>query len=428
MRKLLEKILWILAKLILVKYKPKIVGITGSVGKTGTKEAIYLTLSKKFNCFRNTKSYNNEIGVPLTVLLVQKTGGKSLLAWTRIFLHGLSLFLFPRRYPEILIIEMGVEKPHDMDYLLSLFRPNFAVLTAIGKIPVHVEFFKNPEELMKEKAKLILGLNEKDTAILNYDDEKIKVLKDKTKARVITFGFQEEADVWADSIGFSEERINSLPRGLVYKLHYQEDMVPVRLPYLFSRHQIYATLAAAACGLSLEMNLIEISEGLKRFKPPPGRMNLIKGIKNTLIFDDSYNSSPDAAKAALETLRKFEVKGRKIVCFGDMLELGEYTEEAHREIGKFVSEVADILCVVGFASRFISDEARKQGMSEENVFEFDDSTECGRFVQEIIKPHDLILVKGSQAIRMEKTVKELMAEPLKAKKLLVRQEEEWERK
>lgn len=428
MRKLLEKILFILAKLTLAKYKPKIVGITGSVGKTGAKEAIYLVLSSKFRCFRNIKSYNNEIGVPLTVL-GRESAGKSFWGWLKIFLWGAALVIFPLRYPEVLVIEMGVDKPNDMDYLLSLFRPHLAVLTAIGRIPVHVEFFKGPEELGKEKAKLILGLGEKDTAILNYDDEKVREFSDQTKAHVLSFGFSQKADVWADKITFSEERINGIPKGFIYKLHYRQDVVPQRLPYVFGKHQIYATLAATACGLALDMNLVEISENLKKFKSSPGRMNLIKGIKGTWILDDSYNSSPDAAKAALEVLGELEVKGKKIAVLGDMLELGKWTEEGHREVGKEASRVADVLCVVGSVSKFISDEARRQDMAQDRIFEFRDPISCGKFIQEkILKPHDLVLVKGSQAIRTEKTVKELMAEPLKARELLVRQEEEWERR
>ncbi len=428
MRKLLEKILWILAKLVLAKYRPKIVGITGSVGKTGAKEACYLVLSNEFHCFRSTKSYNNEIGVPLTILK-KESAGRSLWGWLKIFLWGIALVIFPLRYPEILIIEMGVDKPKDMDYLLSLARPHLAVLTAIGRIPVHVEFFKGPEELGKEKAKLILGLGEKDFAILNYDDEKVKDLKEKTKAKVITFGFQDKADVWVDNIAFSEEKINGIPKGFVYKLHYREDMVPVRLPYVFGKHQIYATLAATACGLALDMNLVEISESLKGFKSAPGRMNLIKGIKNTWILDDSYNSSPDAAKAALEVLGELKIKGKKIAVLGDMLELGKWTEEGHREVGREVPKAANVLCVVGPASHFISDEAKRSDMPQDRIFEFKDSVSCGRFIQrKIIKPKDLVLIKGSQAVRTEKTVKELMSDPLKAKELLVRQEEEWERK
>lgn len=428
MRKLLEKILYILAKLTLVKYRPKIIGITGSVGKTGAKEAIYLVLDSKFRCFRNIRSYNNEIGVPLTIL-EKESAGRSIWGWFKIFLWGVALVIFPLRYPEILVIEMGVDKPKDMDYLLSLFKPHLAVLTAIGRIPVHIEFFKGLEELRKEKAKLILHLTKENFAILNYDDEKVRTLKEETKAKVVTFGFQDKADIWADNIDFSTEQINGIPKGFVYKLHYKQDVVPVRLPYVFGKHQIYATLAATACGLTLDMNLVEISQNLKKFKPPPGRMNLIEGIKKTWILDDSYNSSPDAAKAALEVLGELEVKGKKIACLGDMLELGEYSEEGHRDVGREVAKTADILCVIGPASKFISDEAKKQGMSDDKVFEFRDPIECGKFIQnKIIRPGDLVLIKGSQAVRMEKTVKELMTEPLKAKKLLVRQEEEWQGK
>jgi len=184
--------------------------------------------------------------------------------------------------------------------------------------------------------------------------------------------------------------------------------------------------------LIFKMNLVEIAEALKNYQPPIGRLHLIRGIKNTWLIDDTYNSSPSSSLGALDLLAKMaEASGggepvRKIAALGDMLELGSFTEEAHRQIGAKASRVADILLAVGEKSIFMADEAKKNGLANENVWYFASSEEAGRELQNLIREGDIILVKGSQGIRMEKIVKELMAEPERAKELLVRQEEGWD--
>lgn len=425
---IIEKKLWILAKLTLKKHRPKIIGITGSVGKTSTKEAIYLALKKRFKVRQNIKNYNNEIGVPLTILGFA-SAGKSILGWLKIFFLSIVRLLFSKDYPEILIIEMGVDRPGDIDYLVSLVKPDVSVLTAVSDIPVHVKFFKNVEKLAEEKQKLIKALSPDGTAVLNYDNKYSRKSKSKTKAKAITFGLSEKADLWAENISlnpnvFSE--IESKPKGLSFKLHYQKTTLPIRLPHILAKHQIYAVLAAVAVGLAFDLNLVEITQNLKEFHPPLGRMNLIKGIKNTYIIDDSYNSSPDATIAALDVLKELNTPSKKIAVLGDMLELGQYTEEGHRIVGKQIPKTADILVTIGNKAEFIADEAKKRGLPKEKIFKFSKSEEAGKFIQnKILGEQDLVLIKGSQSIRTEKVVKELMAEPKKAKKLLVRQEDRW---
>jgi len=430
LKSILQFILKILAILVLKKYKPLVVGVTGSVGKTSTKEAIYTVLSSKFKVRRNIKNYNNEIGVPLTILGLE-SGNKNILDWLKNFILAIKTILIKSQYPEILVLEMGADRPGDIKYLTNFVPVDVGVITAIGEIPAHVEFFKTPIQIAREKFYLIQKLPIKSKpphqkfldggkVILNIDDKLIKEMKNKVKAEVLTYGFKEEADLRATDVIFTN---HELP-GLSFKLNFKGNVVPVRLPGILGIHQIYAILAGAAVGLVFDFNLIEIVEALSKFQPLAGRMRLIPGIKNTKIIDDTYNASPSATLRALETLEKLEAN-RKIVVLGDMLELGEYTEIAHRQIGQKVKEVADLLFLVGERVIFTADEAERQGFDKSKIFQFPTSDEAKKVVQEKIEEGDLILVKGSQAMRMEKIVEEIMAEPEKAKELLVRQDKSW---
>lgn len=423
-RHLLQKVLKIESKSILKKYQPKIIGITGSVGKTSAKEAITTVLSKKFLVRQTIGNYNNEIGVPLTII-GEKTAGQNIFGWLRILLKGLGLILFMKDYPEILVLELGIDKPKDMDYLLDFIKPYIGVITAISEIPVHLEFFKNPEELAQEKSKLVLSLSSEDVAILNYDDKRVRRIKSKIRADYLTFGFDSQADIWADNVTINSKELSELngqnPKGISYKLHYRENIIPVRMPYIFSKHQIYASLAAVAVGITFDLNLVEISQRLLEFRPPKGRMHLIKGIKNSFIIDDTYNASPDSTIAALDVLKNLSVSGKKIAVLGDMLELGVLTEKGHREVGKKAVSSCNVLVTVGSRMKFAADQAEKQGMVSENVFWFSEkeTERAGKFIQnKILKEGDLVLIKGSRKMRMERIVKELMAEPLRADELL----------
>jgi UDP-N-acetylmuramoyl-tripeptide--D-alanyl-D-alanine ligase len=423
MRKILENILKFFAAKILKKYNPKVIGITGSVGKTSTKEAIFTVLSPHFNVRKNEKNYNNEIGLPLTIIGA-KTGGKSLFLWLGVFLKAIWLILFrDKNYPEILILEMAADKPGDIRYFLKFIKLNIAVVTAVA--PVHLEQFKDIEKIAKEKSKIVSELDANGIAILNFDDEKVREMQNLTKAKVLTFGFDEKADLRClefvpGSVSIEENNIKTI--GVTFKILYSGKAIPVHIPNVLGRQQIYAALAAALVGLVFDLNLLQISESLMNYKAPRGRMNVIPGIKNTIIIDDSYNASPRSTIAALDVLSSLPIgeNSRKFAVLGDMLELGTYTAKAHREIGKVVvDKKIDYLITIGPNASLIADEAERLGMSIDNIFSFDNSEEAGRFLQDRIKQGDIILVKGSRAMKTEKVVKEIMAEPLRADELLV---------
>jgi UDP-N-acetylmuramoyl-tripeptide--D-alanyl-D-alanine ligase len=419
---LLEKSLRLMAVLVLKKYSPRIVGITGSVGKTSAKEAVFTVLAGKFRVRRNEKNYNNEIGLPLTIIGAA-SGSGSLWGWSKVFFKWLAVIFFPVEYPEILILEMGADRPGDIKYLTDFISPSVGVITDISGS--HLEFFKNLEGVAKEKGGLVRDMPENNLAILNFDNPYALGLKEEVKAQILTFGFSAGADIQAADVFFAYDEKAGGIKGLSFKLNHRGTTIPMRLPNVLARHQIYAVLSAVVAGIHFGLNLVEIGMTLQNFYPPAGRMNLLRGIKKTSIIDDTYNSSPASNAAALATLGEIKAK-RKIAVLGDMLELGSETESSHRALAKKFLEIkGDIFLAVGQRMRAAAEELKKNNFSQKNIFIFDNPAEAGRKLQEVMREGDLILVKGSQGMRMEKVVEEVMAEPQKAGELLCRQNKEW---
>lgn len=421
-QKIIELKLKFFAKLILARYRPKIVVVTGNIGKTSTKEAIYSVLKDRFYCRRSEKSYNNSLGLPLTIL-GQSSAGRSFFGWAKIFWEALGLFVFYRRYPKILILEMGADEPGGIKNLVDFIPADVGVVTAIGEIPVHIEFFKDRNQLVQEKEWLIKSLKKEGRAILHYDSESVKKMAQSSRAPVIFYGLSQTAGLYASDINFGFE-VGNL--GVKFKLNFNGNSIPVKVDEIIGRHQLYPILAAAAVAIHFGMNLVEISEALSKFQAPPGRLRIIKGINRSIIFDDSYNASPTPVIVALETLGQFKNK-RKVVVLGDMTELGKYTQDAHKKVGERAARAADCLCLVGKFASITSDAAEKAGLSREKIRKFVNSAEAAEKIPALIGQNDIILVKGSQAVRLEKVVKSLMAEPGKAQELLVRQDKFWQK-
>ena len=417
-----------LARFILSKYKPRVVSITGSVGKTSAKEAIFAVLKNNFKVRQSQKNYNNEFGLPLTVIGMDSPG-RNIFGWLAVFFKALGLLLFQdKNYPKILILELGVDKIGDMDYLNDFIASDIGVITSIGT--AHLEAFGSIEKIQKEKGKLIENLNKNGWAIINFDDERAMAIAKNSKAKVISFGFNEGADVRAENLIYKFQETKSLKNllGLNFKVNYKGSSVPVVLPKVIGTPAVYAALAAIGAGLALEMNLVEAVAALREFDSPRGRTKLISGIKETLIIDDTYNASPQSSLAAINFISQINTEEhfRRVAIFGEMLELGNYTDEGHHEVGQALARAGfDLIITVGARTREIIHGALDSGLTEDKLFNFPDNYEAGLFAQERIKQGDLILIKGSQGARMEKVVKELMAEPLKAGELLVRQGKEW---
>lgn len=429
LKKIIQFKLKVLARMIIAKYQPKIIGITGSVGKTSAKEAVLCVVGSKFRVRGSRKNYNNEYGLPLSIIGADSPG-RDIFGWFNVFALALGLLIFRSKdYPEVLVLEMGVDKKGDMDYLNSIVACDIGVVTVIGHS--HLENFGSIEEIKREKSKLISNLNKGGYAVLNYDDIRTREMAKNSKVRVLQYGFTEGADLQASNLVFKFEETGNAASlsGSAFKVEYHGSMAPVILPEVIGTASAYAALAAVGVGLAMEMNLIEISSALRGFVSPKGRMKLVEGIKKTMIIDDTYNASPQSSLAAIDFIGriKTEESFRKVAVFGDMLELGAYSEEGHREVGRALAKAGfDLLVTAGERARDIGRGAVEAGLKEEQVFNFPDNSEAGRFVQDRLKSGDLILVKGSQGARMEKVVKELMADPLSAPAVLVRQEKEWE--
>jgi len=420
MRRTLQYILKILAKIVLWRYKPEIIAVTGSVGKTSAKEAVYRLLKGFFRARRNRKNYNNEIGVPLTILGLE-TGGRSLIAWLKNFFKALRTVLWRGNYPEILILEMGVDRPGDMKYLVDFIPADVVVITAIGEFPSHLEFFPEKGKLVEEKAFLAKSLDKEGMAILNYDDLSVRMIGDDLpeELRIIQYGFGQGADLRISNFDSYISDLSKRDFGIHFKLEYEDSVVPVRIKGALGRQQAYVIAAVAGVGLYFGLNLVEISGAFKKHRPLSGRTNLIRGIKKSWIIDDSYNASPLATLAALEILEQFsEKKKRKIAVLGDMLELGNKTEDGHRQVGQKAAQIADLLFTVGSRAGFIADEARKKGLAKEKIFEFSTTKEAGLAIQKEMAREDIVLIKGSRSMHLEEIVKEIMAQPQKADRFL----------
>lgn len=417
---ILRWILKTLARLTIWRYRPGVIGVTGSVGKTSTKLAIAAVLSEGRRVRVSSGNLNNELGVALTVLgdwspeelrLVSRDTPpgaarlSKLFFWIKVISMGAWRALVrDRAYPDILILEYGADRPGDIKRLLRIVRPNVSVVTAIGEYPVHVEYYENANEVAREKGRLIESLPSAGFAILNADDARVMKLEPRTRGRVMTFGFEKDAEVKLSR--FENRASDARPEGVGFRIEFSGSSVPIRIPEVFGKVQAYASGAAAAVGLIFGMNLVKIAEALGAYRPADSRMQLIQGIKRTLVIDDSYNASPLSMQAALETLAELPAK-RRIAVLGDMLELGEHTLAAHEEIGCLAARSADLLFTVGLRAKFIAEAAARHGMKRSNILSYDTADEARIPVQNAMREGDLVLVKGSHAMELDKIVEEV---------------------
>lgn len=465
LKKIVVTILTAEAKLVLRKYRPQIVAITGSVGKTSTKDAIYTVLSAATYVRKSQKSFNSEIGIPLTIL-GRPNAWSDLAGWLRNFLEAFILLILPHPYPRLLILEVGADRPGDIEKVTRWIKPDVSVITKLSDVPVHVEFFRSPAEVAHEKSFLAQALKKDGTLVLNADDEEVMSFAGLVNgaaraAKIITFGFDPSANVRASDYEILYEKRGDaggtrggdgrnqggveFPVGIKYKVNiYGEESREVVVRGSIGKQNAYTTLAAIAVGISEELKMAEMVEALSEHETPPGRMKIIEGVGGSVVIDDSYNSSPVALKGALEALKDVKIgagagagtsgtgansRGKKIAILGDMLELGSFSAAEHRVAGEIAAGICSVLITVGLRARAMREAAIGAGMSENSAISFDDSREAGEYAKKIIGAGDVVLVKGSQGtLRMERAVEVLMAQPEKKEKLLVRQENEWKKR
>lgn len=427
-RNFIQLVLVLLSKLVLWRYHPLVVAVVGSSGKTSTKEAIAAVLKDHYRVRQNSENQNVLIGVCLTIIGGQ-AANRNIWLWLKNFWNGvLCVFWKQKNYPEILVLEMSEDQPGSLKYLIDLCQPHIGVITWIGKWPVHLSNFKNKDELLNEIYYLAKLLPNDGILVLNSDNKEVLETKSMTQAQVITFGFK-NGDVKIDDYKlYGVMEGNRLKIGSYFRLFYSGSYLPVKIIDIFGKPQIYALTAASCVGLKLKLNLLEIVEKFKNYHIPCGRTTLLAGSNNFWILDDSYNSNPDAVYAALELLREIAnisletdkklVFQKKIAVLGDMLELGEMREVAHRTVGKWVAESVDIFVAIGQGMKLAA-EVAKPILGENNIFVFGNSQEAALKIKEIVKAGDLILVKGSRGMHLEIITKALMLEPEKAEELLI---------
>ncbi len=357
----------------------RVIGVTGSVGKTTTKELAAAVLSRRYETIKSEASYNNEIGLPLTLLHLTSEHERA-------------------------VLEMGMYDVGEIADLARMGQPQVGIVTIVR--PVHLERAGSFQRIVEAKTELVEALpaGPEGVAILNYDDENVRNMAKSTEARIFTYGLSPQADLWADRIeGLGLE-------GIRFRLHYGQDALHVKVP-LLGRHSVHTSLRAAALGLVEGLTWQEIIEGLHGVEPSDQlRLVAVRGPAGATILDDTYNASPASTIAALNLLD--ELEGRKIAVLGDMLELGHYEREGHQKVGMRALEIADVLVTLGSLGRIIGETAIRWGMSPDAVHMVDGTDEAVHRLETILEgqgelTQTVILVKGSRALKMEEIVNRL---------------------
>ncbi len=425
-KKIIIKILTWQARAVLLRYKPKIIAVTGSVGKTSTKDAIFTVLSKFKTVRKSDKSYNSEIGLPLTILGIPN-GWNNPITWIENIFRGFILMIFTKKYPEWLVLEVGAGKPNDIKNVVSWLTPDVVVVTCFPDKPVHVEFFDSVEKIIEEKSALAFALKKNGTLILNHDDALVYALHEKANRKTVSYGEHENATyhIAYPTYLYKTENGVTIPEGINFKLEYEGNTFPVNLPHVIGMHYTGSAVAALAVAHVVGCDLLLSINAITEYIIPPGRLSVIEGINNSILIDDTYNSSPVAMEAAIKILVEVKAK-RRIAVLGDMLELGKMTEEAHIEAGEMVAGVCDILVTVGPRAKLIAIGAINKKFKKGNIYSFETSQMAAEFLKTTVSFGDVVLLKGSQGVRLERAVKAIMAHPEQAHKLLARQEKEWQ--
>ena len=411
------------------KHKPTIVAVTGSYGKTSTKEAISVALGAKYRVRTAKKNFNNEIGVPLTIL-GEQSPGRSVMRWLSLLWRTRNV----KEMPQVLVLEYGADHPGDIEKLCQLAPPSIGVITGVS--PVHAEFFSDIDALAKEKATLVRVLPKDGLAVVNADDLKADAMSDQTSATVRRYGLSDRADVRGESIALSTRLDDDFDPGEVFAITTADAFIgshkvgSLRLENAIGGAPVLTCLAALTVCDHLNVPMDDALAALnKTIHALPGRLRPLPGIKGSLVIDDSYNAAPAAMQHGLHVLKQFHPGekniDRRIAALGQMAELGVYDEQEHRLIGMKVAECADMFIAVGERMLLAVDSAKEAGMDPNAVEWFATSEEAGRYLDRTIQQGDILYVKGSQSTRMEKVVKDVMAEPGRAKDLLVRQEAKW---
>ena len=362
----------------------RVVGVTGSVGKTSTKEVAAAVLQQRYTLLYSRASLNSEQGLPFTLLEL-----------------GLQ--------QERAVLEMGMHTIGEIRDLCFLARPHVGIITNIG--PSHLERLGTMERITQAKTELVEALptaEDGGVAILNWDDERVRSMVNHTKAKIFKYGLTPEADLWADEIA------SAGLEGIRFRFHHRRpgsntvESLYLRVP-LLGRHSVQTALRAAALGIVEGLSWEEIVTGLQSV-PGQIRLVVVPGINGSTIIDDTYNASPVSTIAALNLLADLDParQGRRVAVLGDMLELGHFTDEGHQLVGRRAADVVDLLVTVGELGRAISNEALNVGFASSQVHQLAHHEEAIQLLKTALRQDDVVLVKGSRAVGMDFIVTEII--------------------
>lgn len=430
LKHLLTALLLHKTRMIVRKHKPMVVAVTGSYGKTSVRNAIALALGEGFRVRVAAENYNNELGVPLSVLGMPAPG-RSLVAWVRLLLAADRLFLSKKAPFDLLVLEYGADRPGDITRLCDVAEPDVAVLTGIS--PVHLANYPSFDALKEEKATLLRRVKPHGLAIVNGDDAEALRLSKKAAAPVVTYGMNADRDVRGDQPSLQVFPDRSFEPGetfatLSFHVATKKGETDVVLENVIASTQASACLAAFAVAEYFRLPLARVASRLRALRAEPGRLQLIPGIKGSLLLDDSYNAAPAAMHAALDVLDAFPLtdNGRRIAVLGHMAELGTASLEEHRAVGEHVARSrVDFLAIATDAAQDIWEGAIAAGFPNEKTARAEHAKEAAYWLDRFVRPGDVILIKGAQSARTERIVKALMAEPERAGELLCRQYGAW---
>ena len=343
----------------------KVVGVTGSVGKTSTRDMVYSVVKQKYKTLKTEGNYNNEIGLPLTIL----------------------------RYhdEEVLVLEMGMNHLQEMSRLSMIARPDIACITNVGT--AHIGELGSRENILKAKLEIINGMKEGSTLIINQDNDMLQTVE-LPHLNVVRVGKGKEASIQASHIVLEETKSS-------FEVEYQGKKEIIEVP-VQGEHNISNALIAIAVGIELNISLEDIKKGIQEFKLTKNRMDILEKNHKTVI-DGTYNASVDSMKSSIDVLANY--KKRKVAILADMLELGDYSQQLHEEVGSYVaSKGIDILVCVGKEAKYIYQKARE---SMKDVYYFESNQEVIARLDELLKEDDVILVKGSHSMNLKEVVEKI---------------------
>jgi UDP-N-acetylmuramoyl-tripeptide--D-alanyl-D-alanine ligase len=369
-----------IAKYWRAKLAVEVIGITGSVGKSTTKEVVAEVLGQRYRTLKSKGNLNNEIGLPLSMLSLTEAHERA-------------------------VLEMGFYVPGEIKLLCELASPRIGVVTNIGT--VHASRAGSQEEIARGKSELVQALPQDGFAILNFDDPWVRKMADQTHAQVFYYGMDEGVDLWADNV----ESLGL--EGILFWMHYRqqlnrpEEVIQLRVP-LIGRHSVQTVLRAAAVGLVDGLTWQEIVSGL-RSASNELRLIAVRTQNGALLLDDTYNASPESMLAALNLLH--DLDGRKVAVLGDMLELGQYEHKGHEMVGFRAAEVVDELVTLGERGRIIAQAAMEAGLPASKITILDQVEQVIKYLQPDLKQNDVVLVKGSNGMKMDRIVSALEYQP-----------------